>query len=128
MSAPIPMFVWKGRCTRVIDGDTIEVQLDTGFHTIHTERLRLLGVDTPEVRGETYAAGMLAKAYVQALMKNIAVDSVGKTIEWPLTVQTHKSDSFGRYLADVWSSRNDPLFQGMSLSELLIIDGHGIKA
>lgn len=123
----MPMFAWKGRCTRVIDGDTIEVELDTGFHTVHTERLRLLGVDAPEARGATYDAGIAAKAFVQKLMANIGHDAVGKLVPWPLTVQTHKTDSFGRYLADVWSSKWSDEWLGESLSELLVIEGHGVK-
>ena len=46
------LYHYRARLLRVVDGDTIDVELDHGFERMRsTRRLRLLGVDTPE-RGQ----------------------------------------------------------------------------
>ena len=55
-------WLWRARVVRVIDGDTLDLEIDCGFHTVRTERVRLLGVNAPEMKGETRAAGELARA------------------------------------------------------------------
>ena len=57
-------------CTirRVVDGDTVDVDIDLGFGIwIHNERVRLFGIDTPESRTrdlEEKKAGLFAKDVV----------------------------------------------------------------
>ena len=45
------MYEYQATVTSVIDGDTIEVAIDLGFHVTIHERVRIYGVDTPE-RGQ----------------------------------------------------------------------------
>ena len=58
-------------CTirRVVDGDTVDVDIDLGFDMwIHNERVRLYGIDTPESRTrdlEEKKAGLFAKDVVE---------------------------------------------------------------
>ena len=46
------MYVYKCEIVKVIDGDTLDVLIDLGFNIKMKERVRLLGVDTPEVFGQ----------------------------------------------------------------------------
>lgn len=46
------MYVYKCEIVKVIDGDTLDVLIDLGFNISVKERVRLLGVDTPEVFGQ----------------------------------------------------------------------------
>ena len=51
---------------RVIDGDTIDVDIDLGFFTVlHRQRIRLYGIDAPEVRGSERFAGLESKAWLK---------------------------------------------------------------
>lgn len=45
------MFTYRCSIVRVVDGDTIDVELDLGFGIRMIERVRLLGIDTPELYG-----------------------------------------------------------------------------
>lgn len=45
------MFTYNCKILRVIDGDTVDIQIDLGFDISIKERVRLLGVNTPEVFG-----------------------------------------------------------------------------
>jgi len=111
--------LWNYRCrpTRVVDGDTIYVQIDVGFRLTTAQSVRLLGVDTPEInRGTTEqrAAGVAAR---EATTLWLADHAVG---DWPLRIATSKADSFGRWLGVVTSSDGD------NLNEWLLEHGHAV--
>lgn len=63
------MYEYQCRILRVIDGDTVDIDIDLGFGVwMHRERVRLYGIDTPESRTrdlEEKKFGLLAKAYVR---------------------------------------------------------------
>ena len=43
------MYTYKVEVTRVVDGDTIDVDVDLGFGMIYKkQRVRMMGIDTPE--------------------------------------------------------------------------------
>ncbi len=104
---------YRARVIRVIDGDSLLMELDTGFHTTRWESVRVLGVDAPEMVGASRAAGLEARAFVQAW-----TDEPGT---WPFLVRTTKTDSFGRYLADVVRIRD-----GANLAQALLESGHAV--
>jgi micrococcal nuclease len=71
---PIKPYVYDAEITRVIDGDTFDFKIDLGFSINVKERLRLYGVNTPEIKGEEKPEGDRVKAYVTKLI-------LGKTFE-----------------------------------------------
>lgn len=122
-----PQWLFPARCVNIVDGDTVDVVLDVGFHATRTERLRLLGCNAPEMHAPdpaVRAAAQAAKDYTTQTITGWQTDPVGVQPEWPLVVQTWKSDVFGRYLAHVWpagAADGDP-----DLSALLIANGHAV--
>ena len=59
------MFDYRCKLLRVVDGDTIDVNLDLGFNVWHKARVRMLGIDTPESRTrnlEEKALGQVERA------------------------------------------------------------------
>ncbi len=56
-----------GRVTNVVDGDTIDVRLSS---TGKVRRVRLIGIDTPEVYGGTECGGPEASAYMKQMLPN----------------------------------------------------------
>jgi len=90
------MYEYPCKIVRVVDGDTVDVDIDLGFsHWIHNERIRLYGVDTPECRtrdAEEKAAGILAKDFVKNCLH------VGGTYR----LQTKEKGKFGRYLGTIY--------------------------
>lgn len=100
---------------RVVDGDTIDIIIDLGLDVYRTERVRVAGVDTPELRASdpaVRAKAIEAKAFT-------AAHTEGRLF----TVRTYKSgdEKYGRYLADVL------LPDGMSLAALLIATELGVS-
>jgi len=112
--------VWTvpARVTRVIDGDTLVCDLDLGWNVWHMEqRVRLLGIDTPELKGSTRMAGEAARLFV--------INTLGWSAAWntepvAVTVVSEQLDSFGRVLGRVL------LADGSDLSTLLLDAGHAV--
>lgn len=107
-------YVRKATVRRIIDGDTIEVLVDCGFRRFSVETLRILGVDTPEVRGASKQEGLISKAFVA---ETIPVGS-------EVVLKSQKSDSFGRWLAEVFYEESEGVY--LNLAEVLIEKGLGI--
>ena len=80
--------------TRIIDGDTIDVDIDLGFDCwLHKQRIRLHGIDTPESRTrdlEEKKYGLAAKAFVEKFIP------LGSTA----LLNTKEKGKYGRYLGD----------------------------
>ena len=90
------MYEYKCEIIRVVDGDTVDVNIDLGFYTwLWKERIRLKGIDTPESRTrdpEEKKAGLYAKDVVENFLP------VGST--QTLKTFKDKSGKYGRTLGD----------------------------
>jgi endonuclease YncB( thermonuclease family) len=107
---------------RVVDGDTFDLALsmtvttDIGFHIIETtthttvQRVRLLGVDCPDSRDSGFRE---ATRFTAGWLEEHA---------GTLRCRTVKSDSFGRYLGDIYSTRTLK-----SLNVALLNAGHAVE-
>ena len=90
------MYEYKSRVTKVVDGDTVDVDIDLCFSIIlSNQRIRLAGIDTPESRTrdlEEKKFGLLAKEMVESYCP------IGSTV----TLRTSKDErgKFGRILGD----------------------------
>ena len=80
-----PLYQYKATVERWIDGDTIELTVDVGFHMTYRDHFRLFGIDTPE-RGKAGAAEAKARA--------IELAPPGTVVR----ASTSKSDKYGRWL------------------------------
>lgn len=105
------MYLYEARVEKIVDGDTIEFSVDLGFHIYFREQMRIAHYAAPEIDGIELPLGMIAK---QALEKLLPIGTV-------VTIRSHKTEKFGRWLADViWEG-------GGSLSDLLIKQGYGLR-
>lgn len=73
MSRPITiddLYVYLARIVRVIDGDTIVLDLDLGCEVwLLNQHCRLLGINAPEKTGGTKANGIASKEHLESLLK-----------------------------------------------------------
>ena len=88
------MYQYKAQVKSVIDADTIDVLIDLGFGVHTMQRLRLYGIDAPEMKTE---AGKIAKEYVKSVL-------LGADASMFVYVRTFKDkkDKYGRKLAVVY--------------------------
>jgi len=100
------MYDYRAQVKNIVDGDTLDVCVDLGFHMRRDIRLRLKGIDTAETYGvdkdtNEYQRG---KEHTQFVKEWCDVDT---DMEWPFIVYTEKKGSFGRYLATVVRKTDD---------------------
>jgi micrococcal nuclease len=95
------MYQYKVKVVKVIDGDTVDVDVDLGFSVVLAkQRVRLHGIDTPESRTrdkEEKVRGLLSKAFLLALCP------IGSTIH----LQSHGKGKFGRILGELYEVDDD---------------------
>ena len=120
-----PKGSFRARCTKVVDGDTVDLYVDTGFHTFRQERFRLAGIDTPELRDRDPNKRELAKEAKAYVID--ALDPAGE-LKWPLRIETEKvPDSFGRYICRIFYWEGDESSgKEVCLNDKLVEDGHAI--
>ena len=95
---------------RVVDGDTVDVQFEDGS----TDRLRLIGIDTPEVvdpRKSVQCFGREASAHAHELLD-------GQTVSVQRDPSQGNRDIYNRLLAYIW------LPDGHNFGEVMIADGY----
>jgi micrococcal nuclease len=101
--------------SKVVDGDTIDVDIDLGFDISFSSRVRLAGIDTPESRTADKAEkalGLEAKEYLKSKLKD------AKSI----VIKTEKMDSsekYGRILGWIFVDGQD-----VSVNQQMINDGY----
>ena len=71
------MYEYRCKVLKVVDGDTVDVDIDLGFGTwLHNERVRIMGIDTPESRTSNDIEkkfGLAAKSRLQELLGETAI-------------------------------------------------------
>ncbi len=103
------------KITGVVDGDTIDVDIDLGFSVSFSQRVRLAGIDTPESRTTDKAEkalGLEAKEYLKSKVKDAK----------EIIIKTEKPDSsekYGRILGWLYVDGNT-----ISVNDQMIEDGY----
>lgn len=89
------MYTYSVEVTRVVDGDTVDVDIDLGFGMIYKkQRVRMMGIDTPESRTrdlEEKFYGKQSKYFLEGLLTNQSVKLV-----------SHDKGKFGRILGELF--------------------------
>jgi len=104
------VYHYRATVQRVVDGDTVDLVVDVGFRVTVTDRFRLFGIDTPELRAPTYEAGHAARLWLENLIG-------GRE----LLVETHKpsTDKYGRWLATLF-------LDDVNVNTALVDAGHAV--
>jgi len=111
-------YTYAALVERVVDGDTLWVQLDLGFKVWARRKLRLRGLDTPELPTQR---GREAKAFVEETLKD------GETV----VIKTYGTDKYDRYLADVFylpgeADKQKIAREGSLLNQIILDQRHAV--
>ena len=111
---------------KVVDGDTMDVLIDLGFDVMTRQRVRLLGIDTPESR----TSDQVEKVYGKLAKKNLmewcmkAVASEKDDIEIELRCPEMDSrGKFGRVLGEIWVSEDG---NWTNVNQWMCENGHAV--
>jgi endonuclease YncB( thermonuclease family) len=120
--------IYQAKIVEVIDGDTFDLMVDLGFSTFTKQRMRLYGIDAPEMRTEK---GKVLQINLSRQFLG-GVPIIVQSVEAPKSKQFR--DKYGRFLAiiyDAWPIASRPISNGdkildvagCSLNARLINDG-----
>lgn len=88
------LYHYRAKVVSVYDGDTCTVDIDLGLGVwVRGEKLRLLRINAPEMRGDEKIAGKASRDFLREQI-------LGKTVF--IQTQRDKRGKYGRYLAEIW--------------------------
>lgn len=87
------IYEYRASLVKVVDGDTVWLNVDLGFNVHANVDFRLAGINTPETVGATRTAGLAASAELMRLLQ------LG-----PIRVVSSKTEKYGRWLAQIYVS------------------------
>lgn len=103
------------KLNRVVDGDTVDLNIDLGFGIYTRQRFRIGGINAPEPRGEERDAGLEASAFLVDMLEDAH----------SITIQTSKEKGkYGRYIADIFVG--DGSGDLYNVAQLMVEAGHAI--
>ena len=113
------MFEYKCNLVKVVDGDTVDVDIDLGFGVwLRKQRIRLYGIDTPESRTRDKVEkvyGLAAKDFLSKML------STGE-----MSIKTHKDakGKFGRILGELFMKTS---IGELSVNQSLVENSHEVR-
>lgn len=110
------MYEYKAQVVRIVDADTLVLDVDLGFNVRIRETIRLARVDAWETRGDERIQGTKAKEFVEDILH--AVNEV------TITTMKDKKGKYGRYIAEVWIPYDG---KNANLGDLLVEKGHATE-
>ena len=117
------MWEYRAKVKRVIDGDTVDVDVDLGFGIWqNNERVRIMGIDTPESRTRDLTEkfyGNLAKDFLKSLLVKGEVYSLQTTLD---------KGKFGRILGDFLIDDDTKVeTPEVSVNQVMLDNHHAVK-
>lgn len=98
------MWEYNAKVVRIIDGDTIDVDVDLGFYLTARARLRFARIDTPERGQEGFTEA------TDRVKELTPVDSI-------IRIKTGKTGGFGRWLAEIYYGKDRRNLNDQLISE-----------
>lgn len=109
------MWEYSAEVVRVVDGDTVDVDIDLGFHHRFETRLRLSGINAPEINAAG-TKGEESRDYLKSLL------SVGSKVR-VVTIKD-RTEKYGRYLANIFV--DDGHGGHLDVNASMISSGHAV--
>lgn len=104
------VYEYIAKIINVVDGDTVDAEIDLGFSIKVTDRFRIKDIDAPEKRGIERPDGLISTDWL--------IDRIlGKEV----TIKTYKRGKYGRYIAEIFL---DDVNIGMEMVEQKMAEFH----
>ena len=110
------MYTYKAAVMRVVDGDTIIVDIDLGFGVwLREQSIRMANINAPEIRGVLREKGLESKKFLEHIILN----------KW-VTIKTEKDrkGKYGRWIATVLLEEDNNL---IDINRRMIAEGHAVE-
>ena len=115
------MYEYKALINRIVDGDTVDIDIDLGFGIwMKDERVRVMGIDTPESRTSDRLEkifGLAAKERLKELIPEGSIQILKTEVDKD---GEDAKGKFGRILGDF-------IVDGYRITEILVDEGHAVE-
>lgn len=108
------MFDYNAELISIVDGDTLKLSIDLGFHLRLNGTFRLARINAPEL---LTLSGVEAKAFVVSTLSDLK----------QCKVYTERSEKYGRWLCEFLFITNSEPTRWRNLSDLLLESGHAVR-
>jgi micrococcal nuclease len=108
------LYTYKATIVKIYDGDTVTANVDVGFGINKTIKLRLFGINAPELRGDNKALGRQSRDFLRELILNKEV--IIKT-------KKDKKGKYGRYLGVILIEKDG---SQLNINDYLVLNNHAI--
>jgi len=113
VSMSFPLFFYSAVPIRVIDGDTVVLRIDRGFHEYFEVSCRLSGINAPEL---SVPAGPVSKDWL-----------VNRVMDKKLFIRSDKLDKYGRPLVTIYEPEPATIDFSLSVNQELMDKGLAVK-
>jgi micrococcal nuclease len=110
------MYTYKAAVVRIVDGDTIIVDIDLGFEVwLREQSIRMAKINAPEIRGVSREKGLGSKKFLEHIILN----------KW-VTIKTEKDrkGKYGRWIATVLLEEDNNL---ININAKMVAEGFASK-
>ena len=106
------MYEYRAFVRKVYDGDTVTVDIDLGFGTVlKNQKIRLLGINAPEIRGESREEGLKSRDFLR--------EKIGS--KWVvIKTKKDKRGKYGRWLGEIF-------LEECNVNQLMIKESKAVK-
>jgi len=108
--------LYPAKLIRVIDGDTVKLNLDLGLNVHVDVYIRLARVNAPECRGEAKGLGIASRHCAMKWFRNMETNE-----DLTLVAKTLKKGKYGRWIAEVMLLSEE---ESLNLADYLVSQGH----
>ena len=88
-------YIYRGKVTKVVDGDTFYAEVDLGFHVTTRVCFRLANIDTPEIYSPSNELELIHGREAKSFVEDMILDK-------EVIIRTYKTGKYGRWLAFVY--------------------------
>ena len=113
------MYEYRASVDKVVDGDTVDLAVDLGFHITVRDRFRLNGIDTPELHDHDPAKRDAAQKAKEALTTLLA-----SATEVLVQTQKNEGDKYGRWLVMMQITKTDGTV--ISVNDWMLANSYGV--
>jgi micrococcal nuclease len=114
MNDTFSLYNYRATVVGIYDGDSVTLDIDLGLGVWSKgQKCRLIGIDTPELRGSERLNGLKARTRLCELI-------LGKQVA--ITTHKDKTGKYGRWLVTIWDLSDDGVW--ININDLLLSEGY----
>ena len=117
------IYNYNAKCTRVVDGDTIDAEIDLGFDIKVTKRIRLGGINAPESRTRNKVEKKLGLAAKERLKEML--EGAANCFE----LESSELGKFGRVIGKLHIDKiaGKDVITKVCINDLLVKEGYAVE-